>query len=129
MKNVSSPNCHSMAAYMARGQAELPGQPGLLMQLASGYTVGCISPQVLLASCPSRCRIARGCYSLVPHLSHVQSSSLAARFGHLNVVTWLVDVKKCSALDRAQNGVTPVHLAAAKGSINCLKWLSQSHPR
>ena len=53
----------------------------------------------------------------------------AARFGHLNVITWLVDFKKCSALDRAQNGVTPVHLAAAKGSINCLKWLSQTHPR
>ena len=54
---------------------------------------------------------------------------LAARFGHLNVVVWLVESEGCSALDRAQNGVTPVHLAAAKGSINCLKWLSQNHPK
>ncbi len=53
----------------------------------------------------------------------------AARFGYLNVVTWLVDFKQCNYLEKAQNGVTPVHLAAAKGSINCLKWLSQTHPR
>ena len=26
---------------------------------------------------------------------------------------------------KAQNSVAPVHLAAAKGSINCLKWLTQ----
>lgn len=54
--------------------------------------------------------------------------SVASRFGHLNVVVWLVENKQCSALEQAQNGVTPVHLAAAKGSINCLKWLSQTFP-
>ncbi len=52
----------------------------------------------------------------------------AARFGHLGVVVWLVESEGCSVLDKAQNGVTPIHLAAAKGSVNCLKWLSQSNP-
>ena len=51
---------------------------------------------------------------------------LAARFGHLPAVVWLVESEGCSASDKAQNGVTPVHLAAAKGSINCLRWLTQN---
>ena len=55
--------------------------------------------------------------------------SSAARFGHLGVVVWLVESEGCSVLDQAQNGVTAVHLAAAKGSINCLKWLTQQNPR
>ena len=50
----------------------------------------------------------------------------ASRFGHLPVVVWLVESEGCSASDKAQNGVTPVHLAAAKGSINCLRWLTQN---
>ena len=33
----------------------------------------------------------------------------------------------CSATDKAQNGVTPLHLAAAKGSINCLRWLTENN--
>lgn len=41
------------------------------------------------------------------------------------MVVWLVESESCDVLDKAQNGVTPIHLAAAKGSINCLKWLSQ----
>ena len=51
---------------------------------------------------------------------------LAARFGHLPAVVWLVESEGCSASDKAQNGVTPIHLAAAKGSINCLRWLTQN---
>ena len=51
---------------------------------------------------------------------------LASRFGHLPVVVWLAENEGCSATDKAQNGVTPVHLAAAKGSINCLRWLTQN---
>ena len=53
--------------------------------------------------------------------------SAASRFGHLPVVVWLVESEGCTATDKAQNGVTPVHLAAAKGSINCLRWLTQSN--
>ena len=60
---------------------------------------------------------------------HATSLALAGRFGHLAVVVWLVEAEGCSAADKAQNGVTPVHLAAAKGSINCLKWLTQHNPR
>ena len=52
---------------------------------------------------------------------------VASRFGHLPVVVWLVETEGCSATDKAQNGVTPVHLAAAKGSINCLRWLTQNN--
>ncbi len=56
-------------------------------------------------------------------------ASPAARFDHLAVVVWLVESEGCNAVDRAQNGVTPVHLAAAKGSINCLRWLTQHNKR
>ena len=59
-------------------------------------------------------------------LSFHPSWFLASRFGHLPVVVWLVESEGCSAADKAQNGVTPVHLAAAKGSINCLRWLTQN---
>lgn len=61
--------------------------------------------------------------------THIIYVYAASRFGHLSVVVWLVESEGCSVVERAQNGVTPVHLAAAKGSINCLRWLTQHDSR
>ena len=55
--------------------------------------------------------------------------NLAARFDHLNVVIWLIESEECSPTERAKNGITPLHLAAAKGSINVTRWLSQHDNR
>ena len=56
-------------------------------------------------------------------------SGVAARFGHMPIAVWLVESEGVSVSEKAQNGVTPVHLAAAKGSINCLRWMTQHDKR
>lgn len=55
--------------------------------------------------------------------------SSASRFDQLSVVVWLVESENFDPLDRAQNNITPLHLAAAKGSMNVLRWLSRFAPR
>ena len=55
--------------------------------------------------------------------------NLAARFDHLNAVIWLIESEGCSPTERAKNGITPLHLAAARGSINVTRWLSQHDTR
>lgn len=56
-------------------------------------------------------------------------SFAAATFDHLPTVVWLVESEHCSVSERAQSGITPVHLAAAKGSLKCLRWMAQHDPR
>lgn len=42
---------------------------------------------------------------------------------------WLVESETCDPLDKAKGGIIPLHLAAARGSIDTLRWLSQHSKR
>ena len=51
---------------------------------------------------------------------------LAARFDQVSVVVWLIESEESSPVEKAKNGITPLHLAAARGSLNVVRWLSQN---
>lgn len=54
---------------------------------------------------------------------------IAARFNKVSVMMWLVESMKCNPVEIAKGGVTPLHLAAAKGSFDSVRWLAQYYKR
>ena len=51
--------------------------------------------------------------------------SPAARFNKVAVIVWLVETEGCDPMERAKGGITPLHLAAARGSTETIRWLTQ----
>uniref|UniRef100_F7DS46 Espin like n=1 Tax=Ornithorhynchus anatinus TaxID=9258 RepID=F7DS46_ORNAN len=69
-----------------------------------------------------------GCGVQVQDVSGVSPLHLAARFGHPMVVEWLVREGYDPAAETLE-GASPVHYAAAKGDLTCLKLLVAADPR
>ncbi|XP_039768667.1 espin-like protein [Ornithorhynchus anatinus] len=68
-----------------------------------------------------------GCGVQVQDVSGVSPLHLAARFGHPMVVEWLVREGYDPAAETLE-GASPVHYAAAKGDLTCLKLLIGHYP-
>ncbi|XP_038079141.1 espin-like [Patiria miniata] len=68
--------------------------------------------------CPDQARDHSG--ATVLHLS--------ARFGHLNVLRYLVEVRGLSIRDKDKKGVSVLHYASAKGDLSCLMYILTTVP-
>ncbi|XP_038605245.1 espin-like protein [Tachyglossus aculeatus] len=68
-----------------------------------------------------------GCGVQVQDASGVTPLHLAARFGHPMVVEWLVR-EGCDPAAETLEGASPLHYAAAKGDLTCLKLLVAADP-
>ena len=71
----------------------------------------------------------KGCPVIACDCNGVNLLHLTARFGNLQLLTWLVEQREMDITTRDIKGATALHYAAAEGNLQCLTYLIQNTPQ